>query len=112
MNEGIIEPVNDNDTTDATHYLPHRPVVREERDTTQVRTVYDASAKTSGQFSLNVTLHNGPCFFTNYSGNFIPFSPWKSNWYTSSTFTNRNWWLAPWTNYDLCSMKTWETLIL
>ena len=28
LNEGIIEPVSDNDTSNATHYLPHRPVVR------------------------------------------------------------------------------------
>ena len=32
LNEGIIEPVNNIDTSDAPHYLPHRPVVREERD--------------------------------------------------------------------------------
>ena len=32
FNEGIIEPINDNDTSDATHYLPHRLVVREERE--------------------------------------------------------------------------------
>ena len=36
-------------------------MVREERDTTKVGIVYDTSAKTSGQFSLNVALHSGPC---------------------------------------------------
>ena len=30
------------------HYLPHRPVVREERETTKVRMVFDASSKISG----------------------------------------------------------------
>ena len=28
LNDGIIEPVSDNDTFNAIHYLPHRPVVR------------------------------------------------------------------------------------
>ena len=32
LNEGITEPVNDNDTSDANYYLLHRPVVREERE--------------------------------------------------------------------------------
>ena len=61
LNEGITESVNDNDTSDATHYLPHQPVVREERYIKKVRIVYNASAKTSGQFSLNDSLHSGPC---------------------------------------------------
>ena len=61
LNEEITESVNDNDTSDATHYLPHQPVVREERYIKKVRIVYNASAKTSGQFSLNDSLHSGPC---------------------------------------------------
>ena len=61
LNEGITESVNDNDTSDATHYLPHQPVVREERYIKKVRIVYNASAKTSGQFSLNDSLRSGPC---------------------------------------------------
>ena len=50
LNEGITESVNDNDTSDATHYLPHRPVVKEERYIKKVRIAYNALAKTSGQF--------------------------------------------------------------
>ena len=61
MNEGIIEPVSDNNTSDNTQYLPYGPVVREQRYATKVRIVYEASVKTSGQFSLNGTLHSGPC---------------------------------------------------
>ena len=61
LNQGIIEPVIDNDTSNATHYLPRRPMIRKEKDTTKVKIVYDASAKTSGQYSLNETLHSGPC---------------------------------------------------
>ena len=61
MNEGITEPVNDNNTSDVTHFLPHRPVIREEREIKKVRIVYDVSAKTPGQFSLIDSLRNGPC---------------------------------------------------
>ena len=46
LNEGITESVNDNDTSDATHYLPHRPVVKEERYIKKVRIAYNALAKT------------------------------------------------------------------
>ena len=48
----IIEPGN-------VHYLPHRGVVRLDRDTTKVRVVYDASSKVFGP-SLNDCLHVGP----------------------------------------------------
>ena len=41
------------------HYLPHRPVVREERETTKVRMVFDASSKIS-EPSLNDCLFSGP----------------------------------------------------
>ena len=36
-------------------------MVREGRYVKKVRIVYNASAKTSGQFSLNDSLHCGPC---------------------------------------------------
>ena len=41
------------------HYLPHRTVMRLDRDTTKVRVVYDASSKVFGS-SLNDCLHIGP----------------------------------------------------
>ena len=44
-----------------THYLPHHPVVREDKSTTKLRIVYDASAKTCGP-SLNECLYAGPKF--------------------------------------------------
>ena len=47
--------------TNYVHYLPHRAVVRDERETTKVRVVFDASAKYKGFPSLNELLDPGPC---------------------------------------------------
>ncbi|XP_045535467.1 uncharacterized protein LOC106721755 [Papilio machaon] len=41
-------------------YLPHHAIVREDRDTTKVRVVYDASAKGSNGYSLNDCMLIGP----------------------------------------------------
>ena len=41
------------------HYLPHREVVRIDKDTTKVRVVYDASAGSEGP-NLNDCLYAGP----------------------------------------------------
>ena len=43
------------------HYLPHHAVVRQDKQTTKVWVVYDASAKSEGS-SLNECLHVGPKF--------------------------------------------------
>ena len=42
------------------HYIPHKEVVKEDRATTKLRVVYDASAKSSGEPSLNNCLLPGP----------------------------------------------------
>ncbi|GFT94500.1 DUF1758 domain-containing protein [Trichonephila clavipes] len=41
-------------------YLPHFGVVREQSETTKLRVVFDASAKTDSNLSLNGILHTGP----------------------------------------------------
>ena len=51
-----LEPENEK-----VHYLPHRPVIRQNIETTKARVVYDASSRTGkGGVSLNDCLHIGP----------------------------------------------------
>lgn len=42
------------------HVIPHHAVIKENSTTTRLRTVYDASAKTSNGHSLNDRMHIGP----------------------------------------------------
>ena len=61
--DGIIEIVDESEIMTepgAVHYLPHRPVVRQDKETTKVRAVFDASAKVSDGPSLNECLYPGP----------------------------------------------------
>eukprot|EP00731_Ephydatia_muelleri_P009394 Em0004g1732a len=64
INHGIVETVDDLWNTSRpyrTHYLPHHGIIREDKLTTKLRIVFDASAKTSGP-SLNECLYKGPFF--------------------------------------------------
>ena len=60
---GIVQPVETDfdDLIVKGRYLPHHAVVRHDKDTTKVRVVYDALAKSHGP-SLNDCLHVGPKF--------------------------------------------------
>ena len=60
LREGIVE-VAPEKPQGPEHYIPHKPVVRENAQSTKVRTVYDASAKADSESpSLNECLDIGP----------------------------------------------------
>ncbi|CAL1274780.1 unnamed protein product, partial [Larinioides sclopetarius] len=59
MAEGIIEEVQD-ETELNVHYLPHRPVIKENSANTKVRPLFDASAHSKGAPSLNACLETDP----------------------------------------------------
>ena len=64
INDGIVEPVRSTTTSydlGSVHYLPHQAVVRQDRDTTKVRIVLDASANVDNEPSLNDVFYSGPC---------------------------------------------------
>ena len=42
------------------HYHPHRAVIRKDKQTTRLRIVYDASARSNNGPSLDQILHAGP----------------------------------------------------
>ena len=65
MSEGIIEPVpadSDTPVTGRVHYIPHREVIQEDKNTTtKRRVVYDASARVKENLpSQNNCLYAGP----------------------------------------------------
>ena len=63
LENGIVEIVSDLTSSDGerVHYLPHHAVIKQDKQTTKLRVVYDASAKSTGP-SLNECLHIGPKF--------------------------------------------------
>ena len=63
LKKGIVEVVDNpwNSTSEKVHYIPHHAVIRNDKQTTKLRIVYDASSKTNGP-SLNDCLYAGPAF--------------------------------------------------
>ena len=59
--EGIIEKTTEICEPGTSHYLPHRQVVKENRETLKVRIVFDGSSKYKGEPSINELLESGPC---------------------------------------------------
>ena len=63
IKEGILQDVTNETSVTNCHYLSHRPVIKEDRLTTKIRIVFDASSKYHDKKSLNDILDNGPCLF-------------------------------------------------
>ena len=59
--------------TNYVHYLPYRAVGRDERETTKVRVVFDASAKYKCFPSLNEMVDPGPCLLPHLFDTLIRF---------------------------------------
>ena len=60
IRRGIVEPIESKTPThNRIHYLPHHAVLREDKTTTKLRVVYDASSRTHGP-PLNDCLYTGP----------------------------------------------------
>ncbi|GFV49496.1 DUF1758 domain-containing protein [Trichonephila clavipes] len=55
----IIECVPEIELNNKCHYLPHRPVIKLNSQTTKVRPVFDAPASKRVKLSLNECLHKG-----------------------------------------------------
>ncbi|XP_065639741.1 uncharacterized protein LOC136072548 [Hydra vulgaris] len=72
LNGTVKQVLSNKSKVGLVHYLPHRPVIREDKVTTKLRIVFDASAPNSGP-SLNNCLHSGPSLTTLLYGVFIRF---------------------------------------
>ena len=66
LRRGIVEQVTEPSTLSVArvHYLPHHCVIRKDKQTSKLRIVYDASARSQGP-SLNDCLYMGPKFSQN-----------------------------------------------
>ncbi|KJH49031.1 hypothetical protein DICVIV_04810 [Dictyocaulus viviparus] len=64
LNQGVIEEVeeanNSTNLKEIIHYLSHHAVITPNKETTELRVVFDASAHQKRQPSLNELLHQGP----------------------------------------------------
>ena len=59
--ENIIEKIETAGKPGLVHYLPHHSVIKNERDMTKTRIIFDALSKIGNNPSLNDCLHSGPC---------------------------------------------------
>lgn len=65
LDKGIVEVVTQPTCTasDRVHYLPHHGVVRQDKDTSKLRIVYDASARSTGPSRDGYSLVHQSCFW-------------------------------------------------
>ncbi|CAG9130976.1 unnamed protein product [Plutella xylostella] len=57
---GHLTEIDTKNIGDTYFYLPHHPVIREKSETTRLRTVFDASAKSTSGLSINDLQMTGP----------------------------------------------------
>ena len=78
LDSGVIEkvPLEEIECSRPKFYMPHRPVVREDKLTTKVWPVFDASAKGYNQVSLNDCMEVGPCLLSNLTEILVRFRRW------------------------------------
>ncbi|XP_065678959.1 uncharacterized protein LOC136093693 [Hydra vulgaris] len=76
LQNSIIERVIDKDQFEKVHYLPHQPVLRNDKVTSKVRIVFDASSSVDGP-SLNDCLYPGPSLTTSLFGILLRFRAQK-----------------------------------
>ena len=77
LSAGIIETVSEPSLTESNghiHYLPHHAIIRQGRQTTKIRIVYDGSAKgLHDAYLLNDCLQTGPNFIPKLFNTLIKF---------------------------------------
>lgn len=76
LGKGMIEKVERSDlnNTNKKHYIPHHAVIKPDSATTNLRVVYDASAKTKkGNKSLNECMYRGPVIMEDLCGLLLRF---------------------------------------
>ena len=59
--QGIIEKVDHIAEPGGVHYLPHRAIVKNKTETSQIRIVFDGSSYLKNELSINEFLEPGPC---------------------------------------------------
>lgn len=59
INQGYLSPAPTDDSSVPVYVIPHHGVIREDKNTTKLRVVLDASCKTKSGISLNDILHSG-----------------------------------------------------
>ena len=70
LEKNMIEPLNeDSEEGQVKHYIPHHVVIKPDSETTKLRIVYDASAKSKkSNSSLNDCLYRGPVIMEDLCG--------------------------------------------